>query len=78
MDAQRSAIEAREAPFNSADEPSPDNFFEKGMKHAHKNMLPAPDRCAGAGGDGIVDFSLILRLGPAPEELNTLLLPTSS
>jgi hypothetical protein len=41
MDAQRSAIEAREAPFDSEDEPSPDNFFQKGMKRAHKKMLPA-------------------------------------
>merc|ERR1719240_2208936 len=41
MDAQRSAIEAREAPFDSEDEPSPDNFLQKGMKRAHKKMLPA-------------------------------------
>ena len=26
------------------------------MKHAHKKMLPAPYKCTGAGGDGIVDF----------------------
>ena len=48
------------------------------MLHADTKMLPAPDRCAGAGGDVIVDFFLILRLRSAAEELNRLLLPTNS
>ena len=45
---QRSAIEAREAPVDYEDEPSPDNFPQKGMKRAHKKMTTVKAEAASA------------------------------
>jgi len=39
-DAQRSAILSHEAPFDSEDEPSPDNFFQKKSLKSHKKWMP--------------------------------------